>query len=93
MLCTRLNMRLTRVAKQKKTSWKTVAKRRAEKDKSPEEDAKPKTILTVQVDGQAYRVTVAYGDAELLAALLRVLPLLRQERVKKYFLRWKASSS
>ena len=43
-----------------------VAKRRAEKDKSPEEDAKPKT-LTVQVDGQAYRVTVAYGDAELPA--------------------------
>ena len=31
------------------------------------EDAKPKT-LTVQVDGQAYRVTVAYGDAELPAA-------------------------
>ena len=27
----------------------------------PTEDAKPKT-LTVQVDGQAYRVTVAYGD-------------------------------
>ena len=43
-----------------------VVKRRAEKDKSPEEDAKPKT-LTVQVDGQAYRVTVAYGDAELPA--------------------------
>ena len=41
-----------------------VAKRRAEKDKSPLEDVKPKT-LTVQVDGQAYRVTVAYGDAEL----------------------------
>ena len=44
-----------------------VAKRRAERDKSPQEDAKPKT-LTVQVDGQAYRVTVAYGDAELPAA-------------------------
>jgi len=44
-----------------------VAKRRAEKDKSPEEDAKPKT-LTVQVDGQAYRVTVAYGDTELPVA-------------------------
>ena len=43
-----------------------VAKRRAEKDKSPQEDAKPKT-LTVQVDGQAYRVTVAYGDIELAA--------------------------
>ncbi len=68
-----------------------VAKRRAEKDKSPEEDAKPKT-LTVQVDGQAYRVTVAYGDAELPAAPA-VLPLLRQERAKMYFLRWKASSS
>lgn len=44
-----------------------VVKRRAEKDKSPTEDAKPKT-LTVQVDGQAYRVTVAYGDAELPVA-------------------------
>ena len=44
-----------------------VAKRRAERDNSPQEDAKPKT-LTVQVDGQAYRVTVAYGDAELPAA-------------------------
>lgn len=44
-----------------------VAKRRAEKDKSPEADAKPKT-LTVQVDGQAYRVTVAYGETELPAA-------------------------
>ncbi len=37
------------------------------KDKSPEEDAKPKT-LTVQVVGQAYRVTVAYGDTELPVA-------------------------
>jgi pyruvate carboxylase subunit B len=43
-----------------------VAKRRAEKEKSPLDDAKPKT-LTVQVDGQAYRVTVAYGDMELQA--------------------------
>ncbi|MDR0961608.1 MAG: oxaloacetate decarboxylase [Mediterranea sp.] len=43
-----------------------VAKRRAEKEKSPLDDAKPKT-LTVQVDGQAYRVTVAYGDVELPA--------------------------
>ena len=50
-----------------------VAKRRAEKDKSPEEDAKPKT-LTVQVDGQAYRVTVAYGDAELPAAPAAAAP-------------------
>ena len=50
-----------------------VAKRRAEKDKSPEEDAKPKT-LTVQVDGQAYRVTVAYGDAELPAAPVAAAP-------------------
>ncbi len=41
-----------------------VAKKRAEKEKTPDEDAKPKT-LTVQVDGQAYRVTVAYGDTEL----------------------------
>ncbi len=30
------------------------------------DDAKPKT-LTVQVDGQAYRVTVAYGDIDLPA--------------------------
>ena len=50
--------------KAKEDFLEDVAKRRAEKDKSPEEDAKPKT-LTVQVDGQAYRVTVAYGDAEL----------------------------
>lgn len=31
------------------------------------DDAKPKT-LTVQVDGQAYRVTVAYGDIDLPAS-------------------------
>lgn len=43
-----------------------IAKKKAEKNKSPEEDAKPKT-LTVQVDGQSYRVTVAYGEAELPA--------------------------
>jgi len=43
-----------------------VAKKRAEKEKAPDEDANPKT-LTVQVDGQAYRVTVAYGDTELPA--------------------------
>ncbi len=50
--------------KAKEDFLEDVAKRRAERDKSPLEDAKPKT-LTVQVDGQAYRVTVAYGDAEL----------------------------
>ena len=44
-----------------------VQKRKAEKDKSPMDDAKPKT-LTVQVDGQAYRVTVAYGDIDLPAS-------------------------
>ena len=44
-----------------------VEKRRAERDKSPLDDAKPKT-LTVQVDGQAYRVTVAYGDIDLPAS-------------------------
>ena len=44
-----------------------VEKRRAEKDKSPQDDSKPKT-LTVQVDGQAYRVTVAYGDIDLPAS-------------------------
>ena len=53
--------------KAKEDFLEDVVKRRAEKDKSPEEDAKPKT-LTVQVDGQAYRVTVAYGDAELPVA-------------------------
>lgn len=53
--------------KAKEDFLEDVAKRRAEKDKSPEEDVKPKT-LTVQVDGQAYRVTVAYGDTELPAA-------------------------
>ena len=44
-----------------------VAKRRADQDKSSAaDDAKPKT-LTVQVEGQSYRVTVAYGDVELAA--------------------------
>ena len=31
------------------------------------DDAKPKT-LTVQVEGQSYRVTVAYGDIDLPAS-------------------------
>ena len=45
-----------------------VEKRRKEQQVgNAAEDAKPKT-LTVQVDGQAYRVTVAYGDTELPAA-------------------------
>ena len=45
-----------------------VEKRRKEQQVGgAAEDAKPKT-LTVQVDGQAYRVTVAYGDAELPVA-------------------------
>ena len=45
-----------------------VEKRRKEQQVGgAAEDAKPKT-LTVQVDGQAYRVTGAYGDAELPAA-------------------------
>lgn len=45
-----------------------VEKRRKEQQQAGvAEDAKPKT-LTVQVDGQAYRVTVAYGDTELPAA-------------------------
>ncbi|MBE6288383.1 MAG: oxaloacetate decarboxylase [Mediterranea massiliensis] len=44
-----------------------VEKRRKEQHQTGvTEDAKPKT-LTVQVDGQSYRVTVAYGDAELPA--------------------------
>ena len=50
--------------KAKQDFLEDVEKRRAERDKSPLDDAKPKT-LTVQVDGQAYRVTVAYGDIDL----------------------------
>jgi pyruvate carboxylase subunit B len=50
-----------------------IAKKKAEKNKSPEEDAKPKT-LTVQVDGQSYRVTVAYGETELPAAGAALVP-------------------
>ncbi|KAA6340658.1 oxaloacetate decarboxylase alpha subunit [termite gut metagenome] len=41
-----------------------VAKRKAKKNKTTGGDTQPQT-LTVQVDGQAYRVTVAYGDAKL----------------------------
>ena len=45
-----------------------VEKRKAEKENASQaDDAKPKT-LTVQVDGQAYRVTVAYGDIDLPAS-------------------------
>ena len=44
-----------------------VQQKKREKDKDPLEDAKPKT-LTVQVDGQAYKVTVAYGEVDLPAA-------------------------
>lgn len=44
-----------------------VEKRRAEQNNAPADDAKPKT-LTVQVDGQSYRVTVAYGDIDLPAS-------------------------
>ena len=48
--------------------------------------------MTVQVDGQAYRVTVAYGDAELPAVPAGAAAAPAGEE-KKYFLRWKASSS
>ena len=45
-----------------------VEKRKAEKENTPAaDDAKPKT-LTVQVEGQSYRVTVAYGDIDLPAS-------------------------
>ena len=44
-----------------------VEKRRAEQNSTPADDAKPKT-LTVQVDGQSYRVTVAYSDIDLPAS-------------------------
>ncbi len=56
-----------RLDKAKQDFLEDVEKRRAERDKSPLDDAKPKT-LTVQVDGQAYRVTVAYGDIDLPAS-------------------------
>lgn len=68
-----------------------VAKRRAEKEQVPTEEAKPKT-LTVQVDGQAYRVTVAYGDTELPVAPVHNR-LLLQVKGKRYFLRSKENSS
>ncbi|NDV60000.1 biotin/lipoyl-containing protein [Bacteroides sp. 519] len=55
-----------------------VAKKKAEKDKSPLDDAKPKT-LTVQVDGQAYKVTVAYGDTELPAQTGAAAPVASGE--------------
>ena len=50
----------------KETIIEKEAIRKKEKDKTPEEDAKPKT-LTVKVDGQAYKVTVAYGEETLPA--------------------------
>ena len=54
--------------KAKQDFLEDVEKRRAEKDKSSApDDAKPKT-LTVQVEGQSYRVTVAYGDIDLPAS-------------------------
>ena len=68
-----------------------VEKRRAERDKSPLDDAKPKT-LTVQVDGQAYRVTVAYGDIDLPASATDKIPL-PPVKGRKWLLRSKASSS
>lgn len=40
-----------------------VKKRHAEKDYKPEEPKQPKT-LTVSVNGQAYKVTVAYGEVD-----------------------------
>ncbi len=40
-----------------------VKKRHAEKDFKPEEPKQPK-ILTVSVNGQAYKVTVAYGEVD-----------------------------
>ena len=64
--------------KAKQDFLEDVEKRRAERDKSPLDDAKPKT-LTVQVDGQAYRVTVAYGDIDLPAsATEKVYEVIRQ---------------
>lgn len=60
--------------KAKEEFLEDVAKRRAELDKTPQDDAKPKT-LTVQVDGQSYNVTVAYGDVELPAVAAAALPV------------------
>ena len=56
-----------RSGKAKEDFLADIAGKKAEKNRSPEEEAKPKT-LTVQVDGQSYRVTVAYGETELPAA-------------------------
>jgi pyruvate carboxylase subunit B len=50
--------------KAKEEFLEDVAKKKAEQDKSPLEDAKPKK-LTVSVDGHSYVVTVAYGDTDL----------------------------
>ena len=56
-----------RSGKAKEDFLADVAKKKEEKNKTPQEEAKPKT-LTVQVDGQAYKVTVTYGEAALPAA-------------------------
>lgn len=55
-----------------------VAKKKAEKDKSPLDDAKPKK-LTVQVDGQSYNVTVAYGETDLPVATEGSAPAMTGE--------------
>ncbi len=49
--------------KAKEDFLEDVKKRHAEKDYKPEEPKQPK-ILTVNVNGQAYKVTVAYGEAD-----------------------------
>jgi len=49
--------------KAKEDFLEDLEKRRAEKEFKPTEDKEPKT-LTVNVDGQSYKVTVAYGDVK-----------------------------
>ena len=82
-------MRLTRVGKAKEDFLADVVKRRAEKDKSPEEDAKPKnTDCTGGRTGLS--CDSSYGDAELPAAPVAAAPA---GKVRMSFLHWKVNSS
>ncbi|MFA6813106.1 MAG: biotin/lipoyl-containing protein, partial [Bacteroidaceae bacterium] len=52
-----------------------VEKKKADKNKSNTSDCKSKT-LTVQVDGQSYKVTVAYGDVDLKDTVTAAAPVV-----------------
>lgn len=52
--------------KAKEDFLEDINKKKAEKDKSPLDNASPQK-LTVQVEGQSYEVTVAYGEVDLPA--------------------------